>query len=108
MVFRKRPKDFVPILSPSVPIYIVETQEESRNNQIVTKEVLVSVNESEFFERHPICHDEFTLAQELAAGVSVKDAPTSGLLDSPDNLDYEENDFAEEKLLEALTKEDEK
>lgn len=108
MVFRKRPKDFVPIVSPSVPIYVLETQEETRNNQIIKKEVVVSVNESEFFERHPIPKEEFTLAQELAAGVSIKDAPTAGLLDSSDNLDYEENDYAEEKILTALEKEENK
>lgn len=108
MVFRKRPKGFKPISSPSVPINILETQEETRNNQIIKKEVVVSVNESEFFERYPIPHSEFTLAQELAAGVSVKDVGTSGLLDSSDNLDYDINDVAEEKVLNALEKDENK
>lgn len=104
MVFRKRPKGFMPISGASVPINVLETQEETRNNQIIKKEIVVSVTENEFFEKNPISHHEFTLAQELAAGVSVKDVSTSGLLDSQDNLDYDVNDVAEQKLLDALEK----
>lgn len=103
MVFRKRPKGFV---SPSlsVPISVLQSVEEMRGQQVVKKELVVEVTPKEFFELHPISHDDFTLAQELSAGVSVKDVGTSSLLDSSDNLDYDINEVAEEKVLEALEK----
>lgn len=103
MVFRKRPRDFVPHVS-SVPISVLQSVEEKRGDQIVKKEVVVDVTPDQYFERNPIPHDDFTLAQELAAGVSVKEISTAGMLDSPDNLDYDVNDVAEDKILSALEK----
>lgn len=103
MVFRKRKSDFVPPVTSPVPINVLESQEELLNNAIVHKEVVVSVTSEEFFDKNPIPLDDFTLAQELAAGVSVKDVSTSSLLDSNDNLDYDVNDTAEEIVLDALT-----
>lgn len=103
MVFRKRKADFVPPVTSPVPINVLESQEELRNNAIVHKEVVVSVTPEEFFDKNPIPQDDFTLAQELAAGVPLKDVSTSSLLDSNDNLDYDVNDTAEERVLDALT-----
>lgn len=107
MVFRKRPRDFVPHVS-SVPISVLQSCEEKRGDQIVKKEVVVDVTPEQYFERHPISHDDYTLAQELSAGVSVKDVSTAGMLDSSDNLDYDINDVAEEQIISALEKEDNK
>lgn len=106
MVFRKRKSDFVPPVSSSVPINVLESQEEIRNNAIVRKEVVVSVTPEEFFDINPIPQDDFTLAQELKAGVSLKDVSSSSLLDSKDNLDYDVNDSAEEQVLDALSQTD--
>lgn len=108
MVFRKRNADFVPPVTSPVPINVLESQEELRNNAIVHKEVVVSVTPEEFFNKNPIPLDDFTLAQELAAGVLLKDVSSSSLLDSSDNLDYDVNDIAEEMVLDSLTQSDNK
>lgn len=108
MVFRKRKEGFVPSVSSPVPINILETQEELRNNALVHKEVVVTVTPQEFFEKYPIPFDDFTISQELQAGVPLKDVSSSSLLDSKDNLDYDVNDIAEERVFEALTQSDNK
>lgn len=43
------------------------------------------------------------LSEQLKAGVSLKEVPTDGILDSNDNLDYE-TDGIEERLIKTLEK----
>ena len=98
-VFRKRPVGFTPPAGSVTPIHSLEKVEEIVNGTSVVKEVIVPMSEIDFHQRHPISHEEYTLAQQLRAGVPVKEVPTSQLLDSGDNLDYDVNDIAEEKRL---------
>lgn len=107
-VFRKRSAGFAPPAGCSTPIYSLEKVEEIVNGSSVIKEVIVPMSEDEFHLKHPISHEEFTLAQELRAGVPVKEVPTSSLLDSGDNLDYDINDSAEEKIFDVLQKAEQK
>lgn len=101
-VFRKRPAGFAPPAGLATPIHSLEKVEEIVNGTSVVKEVILPMSEDDYHQRHPIQHEEFTLAQELRAGVPLKEVPTSTLLDSGDNLDYDVNDVAEEKVLSAL------
>lgn len=43
------------------------------------------------------------LSEQIKAGVSLKEVPTDGLLDSPDNLDYN-TDNVEEHIIRTLDK----
>lgn len=107
-VFRKRPAGFAPPAGSVTPINSLEKVEEIVNGTPVVKEVIVPMSETDYHQRHPIQYEEFTLAQEVRAGVPLKEVPTSTLLDSGDNLDYEVNDIAEEKVLDALEQTGEK
>lgn len=107
-VFRKRPKGFVSSFAEPELIRSLETIEEIVNGSPFKKEVLVPMSADDYHLKHPICHEEFTLGQQLRAGVPIKDVSTSTLLDSSDNLDYEQNEYAEEKVLEALENEEKK
>ena len=106
-VFRKRPKGFCSPPSDCLIVHSLEQVIESSENGVLTKEVIVPMTETEYLHKHPPIMEEFTLAQELAAGVSVKDVPSAGLLDSPDNLDYDINEIAEESILSSLEKDKE-
>ena len=107
-VFRKRPDGFTPPPSEAQIIHSLESVTEVVSGTPVVKEVIVPMSVEQYHEKHPISKEDFTLAQELRAGVSVKDVPTNGLLDSVDNLDYEVNETAEETLLNALESEENK
>lgn len=43
---------------------------------------VVSVSPDDYFIEHPISHEEFTLTQEISAGVPLKEINCSSLLDS--------------------------
>lgn len=43
------------------------------------------------------------LSEQIKAGVSLKEVPTDGLLDSPDNLDYN-TDNVEETIIKTIDK----
>lgn len=104
-VFRKRPVGFVS--PPSEPLFIrsIENIEETNENDIILrKEVLVPLSPEDYLQKHPPIMEDYTLLEQLQAGVSVKDVATSTLLDSPDNLDYDENEDAEERVLASLEK----
>lgn len=103
-VFRNRPKGFVSPPSEKRHVHSLERIEETCEEGILVKEIIVPMSQEEYIDRHPPLKDEFTVLQQLSAGVSVKEVPTNGLLDSPDNLDYPENEVAEQKVLEALEK----
>lgn len=105
-VFRNRSKGFVSPPSEVRFVHSLERIEETCEEGIAVKEIVVPMSQEEYIDRHPPLKEEFTVLQQLSAGVSVKEVPTSGLLDSPDNLDYQENEFAEQKVFEALEKEE--
>lgn len=44
-----------------------------------------------------------SVSECLKAGISLKEVPTDGILDSPDNLDYNADD-ADERVLEEVNK----
>lgn len=44
-----------------------------------------------------------SLSEQIKAGVSLKEIPTDGLLDSPDNLDYN-TENVEERIIKTLEK----
>ena len=58
----------------------------------------------DYFAKHPVPTEYYSIGQQLQAGVSLKDIPCGTMLDSPDNLDYEVNETAEEQVLDALKK----
>lgn len=103
--FRKRPRDFRAPSSPPIIIRAVEEVEDVVDGVPVQREVLVSLTEQEYLECFPPATEDYTLLQQLQAGVSVKEVPSSSLLDSPDNLDYDENEGAEERILSELERE---
>lgn len=103
--FRKRPRDFRAPSAPPLIIRAVEEVEDVVDGVSIQREVLVPLTPSEYLDRFPPATEDYTLLQQLQAGVSVKEVPSSNLLDSPDNLDYDENEGAEEKILSELEKE---
>lgn len=103
--FRKRPLYFRAPAAPPIIIRAVEEVEDVVDGVPVQHEVLVSLTPSEYLERFPPVQEDYTLLQQLQAGVSVKEVASSTLLDSPDNLDYDENEGAEDKILSELEKE---
>lgn len=90
MSFRKRP----PISHGDTPIIVDVATAPSGAR------CLISISSSEFFDKHPIPMEEFTLSQELEAGVSLKEIPCGSLIGSTDPLDH---DIDESKLLASLT-----
>lgn len=100
-VFRKRK-----------PLYEVEEQPSIRMLKFVeiarkdggspsVREELVSLSLEDYHTLNPHPMEDYTIQEQLDAGVSLKE--TSVNLDSNDNLDYPENDTAEETLLNMLT-----
>lgn len=47
---------------------------------------IVNVSPDDYFIEHPISHEEFTLTQEISAGVPLKEINCSSLLDSNEEL----------------------
>lgn len=103
-MFRKRKQVFMPSPEPPVIIRTVEQVEDFVDGVSVQHEVIVPMTDVEYLEKHPPVTEDYTLLEQLQAGVSVKEVPTSSLLDSSDNLDYIENEDAEEKVLAQLEK----
>lgn len=99
--FRKRS----PIIydSSEVPfIRDLDKTEVNHNGIILENENLVIISPEEFHKKHPVPMQEFTLMDELEAGVNLREIPCGTMLDSDDNLDYAVNDTAEETLLKQL------
>lgn len=90
MSFRKRP----PIPHGDTPIIVDVTTAPSGARS------LSSVSSSEYFDKHPISMEEFTLTQELDSGVLLKEIPCGSLIGSTDPLDH---NIDETKLLDSLT-----
>ena len=105
MGFRKRQNGYIMPSSPCEKIRDVESITVERDGSLITREVVVSSTPADYLTKHPVVHQEFSLEEQLKAGVSLKDVPCSGMLDSSDNLDYPQNDGAEEKILGILEKE---
>ena len=78
MSFRKRP----PIPHGDCPI-IVDVSVSATGARS-----LVSQSSEDFFNSHPIPMEEFTLSEELQAGVPLKEIPCNGLIGSNDPLDH--------------------
>lgn len=47
---------------------------------------VVLVSPDDYFVEHPISHEEFTLTQEISAGVPLKEINCSSLLDSTEEF----------------------
>lgn len=105
-VFRKRSNAFsLPRFGSDVVRDLVNIPTVENDVEINT-EVMLNASPSEYFERHPICMEEFTLKEQIEAGVNLREVPTEGMLDSGDNLDYEVNETAEQTVLTALEKDE--
>lgn len=105
-VFRKRPHGFRFVSPPEPPILDVVVNEKSDGVNVIRHEVVVARSVEEWHEEHPIPMEDYSIGQQIDSGVSLKDIPCSTRLDSGDNLDYPENENAEEKVLEVLSKTD--
>lgn len=103
--FRQRKPDFKYFGSPVSPVIYLKTESKVQDDTTVLEEKVIVSSVSDYNLTHPVPREEFTVAQQLEAGVSMNDIPVSGMLDSVDNLDYEE-DKLQEKVLETLQKEE--
>lgn len=103
-VFRRREKGFyLPPVSPPV-IREVVTNEVVENGCTLMRESVVTRSNSEWFDNHPVSKESYSIDEQLRAGVPLKEIPCSTMLDSDDNLDYEQNEYAEQQILDELTK----
>lgn len=90
--FRKR----APIhyaISPSV-VDVSENEDGRRS--------LVSMSVDDYFQKNPISMEEYSLTEELKAGVSLKEIPCGNLISSSDPIDHH---IDESKVLEQVKKE---
>ena len=101
-VFRRR-KNGIPTRTV-VAIPDLVSSEVEENGVKITREVVVNRTPQDYFAKHPVPTEYYSIGQQLQAGVSLKDIPCGTMLDSPDNLDYEVNETAEEQVLDALKK----
>ena len=99
-VFRRR-KNGIPTKS-IVAIPDLVSSEVEENGVKITREVVVNRSPQDYFAKHPVPTESYSIGQQLQAGVSLKDIPCGTLLDSPDNLDYDVNETAEEQVFNAL------
>lgn len=83
----------------------LDRMEIERNGTIVSSEALVIVSPEDYHKKHPVPTQEFSLTDELEAGVPLREIPCSKMLDSADNLDYAVNDTAEQTIFDQLSKE---
>ena len=102
-VFRRR-KNGIPSKSVVIVPELVSSEVEE-NGVKITREVVVNRSPEDYFAKHPVPTESYSIGQQLQAGVPLKEIPCGTLLDSPDNLDYEINEIAEHKILDALEKE---
>lgn len=103
--FRKREADFKYFGSAPSPVIYLKKESKVQDDVTILQEQVVVSSVSDYNITHPVPMEEFTVAQQLEAGVSMKEIPVDGMLDSNDNLDYEE-DKLQEKVLEKLQKEE--
>lgn len=103
--FRKRSVDFKYFGSVSSPVLYLQKEDRVQGDVVITEEKVISSSVEDYNLTHPIPFEEATVAQQLEAGVSLSDIPVASMLDSRDNLDYEE-DKLELEILEKLQKED--
>lgn len=101
--FRRRKN--VHLKAPRVYISEVNTSSVVQNGVNINMESISELTPSEFFSLHPVPFEEYSINEQISAGVSLKDISCSTRLDSPDNLDYEQNETAEEQILSALKQE---
>lgn len=102
--FRQRKPDFMYFGPSASPVIYLKKESKVQDDCTVLEEKVIVSSVSDYNLTHPVPKDEFTVAQQLEAGVSMKEIPVSGMLDSGDNLDYEE-DKLQDKVLEKLQKE---
>lgn len=86
----------------SSPILDVVNSSIVENGVCVNREVIVSRTPEEYLKDNPPPVEDYSINDQLAAGVPLKEIGVSSRFDSSDNLDYPENDYAEEKLLKQL------
>lgn len=103
--FRKRKADFKYFSSASSSVIYLKKENKVQDDVTILQEQVIVSSVSDYNLTHPVPTEEFTVAQQLEAGVSMKEIPVDGMLDSNDNLDYEE-DKLQEKVLEKLQKEE--
>lgn len=103
--FRRRKADFKYFGSVSSPVIYLKKESKVQDDVTILQEQVIVSSVSDYNLTHPVPTEEFTVAQQLEAGVSMKEIPVDGMLDSNDNLDYEE-DKLQEKVLEKLQKEE--
>ena len=100
-MFRKRKPFGDCDFSPAV-IKDVVTEEVRVGTSVVNVERVVDCSLDEYMQRHPICMEDYSLEEQLRAGVPLKEIPCSTMLDSTDVEDYEVNQYAESELLSQL------
>lgn len=101
--FRRR--NNVHLKAPRVHISEVSSSSVVQNGVNINMESVSVITPKEYFSRHPVPMEEYSINEQISAGVGLKDIPCSTRLDSPDNLDYEQNETAEEQILSALKQE---
>lgn len=100
-VFRKRKALYEFEEQPSIRMLkFVEVARKDGGSPSVREE-LVSLSIEDYHKLNPHPMQDYTIQEQLDAGVSLKEQFVN--LDSNDNLDYPQNDTAEETLLNLLT-----
>lgn len=97
MSFRKR-KHSVFYQTPTRIVDVIGDNDDSPRT-------MISSTPDEYLKKHPIEMQEYSLTQQLQAGVPLKEINCSHLLDSKDNLDYSQSETAEQTILDELQKE---
>ena len=90
--FRKRPP-----ISYSIGSSVVDVSENEDGRRS-----LVSMSVGEYFRKNPVSMEEYSLTEELKAGVSLKEIPCSNLISSSDPIDHP---IDENAVLEKVKKE---
>lgn len=99
---RKNAKVFTSGSACNIPILDVVSTSVVENGVSIQREVVVSRTPKEYLEDNPPPQEDYSINEQLAAGVPLKELPISSRFDSSDNLDYPENEYAEEQLLKQL------
>lgn len=105
MVFRKRPTDFVSCPSPSPSVCYLKREQKIVDGVEIVNEAVITSSIKDYNDTHPVPFDELTVGQQIEAGISMKEIPVNGMLDSRDNLDYDE-DALQQKVLDSLNAQD--
>lgn len=91
MSFRKRKTSVHYCAPPSIVDVVSDSDETPRN--------IVTFSPDEYFKKHPVPTEDFSIGEQLCANVPLKEINCSRLLDSSDNLDY---NVTEEQVLEKI------